>query len=124
MATTMNRGVSNVKQKFEGPAQNNSRTRLNKNQSIKLYRKKQKRREIQNSEIQKLVSKYEKIDSTAVRNFTDFPLSQRTKLGLKDGGYFEPTEIQKESVGLALRGLDILGAAKTGSGKTLAFLIP
>ena len=26
--------------------------------------------------------------------------------------------------GLALRGLDILGAAKTGSGKTLAFIIP
>jgi len=25
---------------------------------------------------------------------------------------------------LALRGLDILGAAKTGSGKTLAFIIP
>ena len=28
------------------------------------------------------------------------------------------------NTGLALRGLDILGAAKTGSGKTLAFLIP
>jgi superfamily II DNA/RNA helicase len=27
-------------------------------------------------------------------------------------------------LGLALRGLDILGAAKTGSGKTLAFIIP
>lgn len=27
-------------------------------------------------------------------------------------------------MGLALRGLDILGAAKTGSGKTLAFIIP
>jgi ATP-dependent RNA helicase DDX10/DBP4 len=27
-------------------------------------------------------------------------------------------------LGLALRGLDILGAAKTGSGKTLAFIVP
>jgi ATP-dependent RNA helicase DDX10/DBP4 len=36
----------------------------------------------------------------------------------------KPTEIQQESIGLSLRGLDILGAAKTGSGKTLAFLIP
>ena len=35
-----------------------------------------------------------------------------------------PTEIQREAIGLALQGHDILGAAKTGSGKTLAFLIP
>ena len=33
------------------------------------------------------------------------------------------TDIQRQSIGLALRGNDIL-AAKTGSGKTLAFLIP
>lgn len=35
-----------------------------------------------------------------------------------------PTEIQKQSIGFALQGKDILGAAKTGSGKTLAFLVP
>lgn len=35
-----------------------------------------------------------------------------------------PTEIQKQSIGYALQGKDILGAAQTGSGKTLAFLIP
>lgn len=35
-----------------------------------------------------------------------------------------PTEIQKESIGIALQGHDVLAAAKTGSGKTLAFLIP
>lgn len=34
------------------------------------------------------------------------------------------TDIQRQSIGLALQGNDILGAAKTGSGKTLAFLIP
>lgn len=34
------------------------------------------------------------------------------------------TDIQKQSIGLAFQGNDILGAAKTGSGKTLAFLIP
>lgn len=38
--------------------------------------------------------------------------------------YTTPTEIQRESIGIALRGYDLLGAAKTGSGKTLAFLIP
>lgn len=34
------------------------------------------------------------------------------------------TDIQAKAVPLALKGHDILGAAKTGSGKTLAFLIP
>lgn len=52
------------------------------------------------------------------------PLSTQTLKGLKDSGYFDLTDIQKQSIGLALKGNDILGAAKTGSGKTLAFLIP
>lgn len=43
---------------------------------------------------------------------------------MKECGYHKPTEIQKETIGLALNGKDILGAAQTGSGKTLAFLIP
>ena len=34
------------------------------------------------------------------------------------------TDIQARSIPLALKGRDILGAARTGSGKTLAFLIP
>jgi ATP-dependent RNA helicase DDX10/DBP4 len=44
--------------------------------------------------------------------------------GLKNGKYEKPTEIQRQSIGYALAGKDILGAAKTGSGKTLAFLLP
>jgi len=44
--------------------------------------------------------------------------------GLEKARYTSPTEIQRESIGIALRGYDLLGAAKTGSGKTLAFLIP
>ena len=44
--------------------------------------------------------------------------------GLSSAGYTSPTEIQKEGIVIALRGCDVLGAAKTGSGKTLAFLIP
>jgi ATP-dependent RNA helicase DDX10/DBP4 len=59
-----------------------------------------------------------------VKSFKDFPLSHKTLKGLKESGYMKPTEIQKESIGFSLRGLDILGAAKTGSGKTLAFIIP
>jgi ATP-dependent RNA helicase DDX10/DBP4 len=34
------------------------------------------------------------------------------------------TDIQQRAVPLALKGKDVLGAARTGSGKTLAFLIP
>ena len=59
-----------------------------------------------------------------MKNFDDFPLSEETKKALKECGYEVPTQIQKETLALCLRGLDILGAAKTGSGKTLAFLIP
>lgn len=44
--------------------------------------------------------------------------------GLKECNYMTPTEIQRQAIGYALQGKDILGAAKTGSGKTLAFLIP
>uniref|UniRef100_A0A9J7XS75 ATP-dependent RNA helicase n=1 Tax=Cyprinus carpio carpio TaxID=630221 RepID=A0A9J7XS75_CYPCA len=44
--------------------------------------------------------------------------------GLHEGQYRQPTEIQRQTIGFALQGRDVLGAAKTGSGKTLAFLIP
>ncbi|GAB6020065.1 ATPdependent RNA helicase [Chamberlinius hualienensis] len=64
------------------------------------------------------------VDTSQIKRFLDLPISQKTLIGLKSSGYEEPTEIQKEALPLALRGLDILGAAKTGSGKTLAFMIP
>jgi len=44
--------------------------------------------------------------------------------GLKKAHYTTMTDIQKKALPLALKGRDILGAAKTGSGKTLAFIIP
>uniref|UniRef100_A0A4W5M131 ATP-dependent RNA helicase n=1 Tax=Hucho hucho TaxID=62062 RepID=A0A4W5M131_9TELE len=43
---------------------------------------------------------------------------------LMEAQYRQPTEIQRQTIGFALQGKDVLGAAKTGSGKTLAFLIP
>ncbi|GFX19189.1 probable ATP-dependent RNA helicase DDX10 [Trichonephila clavipes] len=70
-----------------------------------------------------LFNKWHKFDSLS-NSFEDYPLSERTKKALSRWGYFAPTEIQKESIGLALKGHDILGAAKTGSGKTLAFIVP
>lgn len=45
-------------------------------------------------------------------------------LALENCGYITPTEIQRQGIPIALKGQDLLGAAKTGSGKTLAFLIP
>jgi len=71
-----------------------------------------------------LKAKYENIDTKCIKTFSDFPISSETLKALKEDNFVTPTEIQKESIGLALQGHDILGAAKTGSGKTLAFLIP
>eukprot|EP00127_Corallochytrium_limacisporum_P004020 Clim_evm69s156 gene=Clim_evmTU69s156 len=56
--------------------------------------------------------------------FSQLPLSSRTQAGLRDAGYTTMTSVQCKSVGRALTGRNVLGAAKTGSGKTLAFVIP
>lgn len=59
-----------------------------------------------------------------VTKFTDLPLSSPTRSGL-DASHFQTlTDIQAKAIGPALKGRDILGAAKTGSGKTLAFMVP
>ena len=77
-------------------------------------------------EIKELRSQYENIpcDKTLIKRFQDFPLSHKTLKGLADANFVQPTDIQRESIGPALQGKDVLGAAITGSGKTLAFLIP
>ena len=56
--------------------------------------------------------------------FASLPLSQSTASGLEASHYKILTDIQRQAVPYALKGSDILGAAKTGSGKTLAFLVP
>jgi ATP-dependent RNA helicase DDX10/DBP4 len=57
-------------------------------------------------------------------SFSDLPLSAPTVEGLKAAHFSTLTDIQSKAIPLALKGADILGAAKTGSGKTLAFLVP
>ncbi|KAE8442557.1 ATP-dependent RNA helicase dbp4 [Mollisiaceae sp. DMI_Dod_QoI] len=61
---------------------------------------------------------------TDVKDFSDLPLSQPTSRGLDASHFKKLTDIQSKAVPLALKGRDILGAAKTGSGKTLSFLVP
>lgn len=77
-------------------------------------------------EIKELRSRYKSIscEKNVIKQFQDFPLSQKTLKGLTDANFIQPTDIQRESIGPALQGKDVLGAAITGSGKTLAFLIP
>ncbi|KAH7912865.1 DEAD-domain-containing protein [Hygrophoropsis aurantiaca] len=58
------------------------------------------------------------------RAFTDLPISEFTKRGLKKSFFVNMTDIQATSIPISLKGKDVLGAARTGSGKTLAFLIP
>lgn len=78
----------------------------------------------ENKEISQLQQKYASIEPKNIQFFSDFPLSRHTQKGLKRSNYNKPTEIQKQSIGYALQGRDVLGAAITGSGKTLCFLIP
>ena len=59
-----------------------------------------------------------------LKAFSDLPISNLTKKGLKKSFFVEMTAIQAQSLPISLKGKDVLGAARTGSGKTLAFLIP
>ncbi|KAG6909727.1 hypothetical protein DXG01_015715 [Tephrocybe rancida] len=56
--------------------------------------------------------------------FSDLPISDNTKKGLKKAFFLNMTDIQAKSLPVSLKGKDVLGAARTGSGKTLAFLVP
>jgi ATP-dependent RNA helicase DDX10/DBP4 len=84
-----------------------------------------KRKEQQES-LSKLQKAVDELDpkSVDVHNFTDLPLSAATAAGLRASHFESLTDIQARAIPLALKGKDILGAAKTGSGKTLAFLVP
>lgn len=94
-----------------------------KKEKVKIYPRKKKSTP-ESAIIEQLQQKYSTIDLELVKSFSDLPLSQNTLKGLKKSSYVTPTDIQRETIKLALQGQDILGAAETGSGKTLAFLIP
>ncbi|TKA66574.1 ATP-dependent RNA helicase DBP4 [Friedmanniomyces simplex] len=83
------------------------------------------KRKRDNVDVEALESAVSVLDSKATyTSFADLPLSDPTREGLKSAHFSTLTDIQAKAVPLALKGRDILGAAKTGSGKTLAFLVP
>ena len=90
----------------------------------RVFKKPLPRWKVELREIEEVSARYDDLKSEEVNKFADLPLSEHTQEGLKAAGYSNPTEIQREAIPLALKGNDVLGAAKTGSGKTLAFLIP
>ncbi|XP_052669039.1 probable ATP-dependent RNA helicase DDX10 [Harpia harpyja] len=93
---------------------------------LRLQRKERKRPEwqVEREGIGRLVQRYPEINASEIQRFSDFPLSKKTLKGLQEAQYRMVTEIQRQTIGLALQGKDVLGAAKTGSGKTLAFIVP
>ncbi|XP_064027256.1 probable ATP-dependent RNA helicase DDX10 isoform X1 [Pogoniulus pusillus] len=95
-------------------------------QKLRLQRKERKRPEwqVEREVIGRLVQRYPEINPSEIQRFSDFPLSKKTLKGLQEAQYRMVTEIQRQTIGLALQGKDVLGAAKTGSGKTLAFIVP
>ncbi|NP_001089088.1 DEAD-box helicase 10 S homeolog [Xenopus laevis] len=97
-----------------------------KKDKCKAHRKQNKKPEwqVEKETINRLEERYSEINTSEIERFSDFPLSKKTLRGLVEAQYRLPTEIQKQTIGLALQGKDVLGAAKTGSGKTLAFIIP
>ena len=93
--------------------------KFNKHNSKKFHQKKQfqfkkkvaKHQKVDDN-VASLQSQYQSYDSKSVSSFEELPLSKETIGGLKDAGFTQPTEIQKESIVLALRGLDILGESR------------
>ncbi|CAI6239324.1 unnamed protein product [Periconia digitata] len=84
---------------------------------------KRKREDVDTEKLEQAVAELD-IKNGAYKDFTDLPLSDPTKQGLKASHFAVMTDIQSKAIPLALAGHDILGAAKTGSGKTLSFIIP
>jgi ATP-dependent RNA helicase RhlB len=56
-------------------------------------------------------------------NFNELHLKSRLLHGITDRGYKEMTAVQKQTLEVTLRGLDVAVQSQTGTGKTAAFLI-
>ena len=58
------------------------------------------------------------------QRFDNWQLKQSTLNGLQSLGWEKATQVQRDTVPIALAGNDVIGQARTGSGKTGAFGIP
>ncbi|KZZ87723.1 ATP-dependent RNA helicase DBP4 [Ascosphaera apis ARSEF 7405] len=106
------------------PRDNESRKGKKGPKPIKENGRQLKRKRIE-LDLSTLKQRVEELDSkTPLKTFAELPLSEPTMNGLTGSHYKSMTDIQAKALPFALKGRDILGAAKTGSGKTLAFLIP
>jgi ATP-dependent RNA helicase DDX10/DBP4 len=91
----------------------------------KSQRSKTLKRKRGQEELSSLIQRVEDLDlKETFKSFSDLPLSEPTSSGLASSHYKTLTDIQSRAISHALKGRDVLGAAKTGSGKTLAFLVP
>ncbi|EGS21889.1 ATP-dependent RNA helicase-like protein [Thermochaetoides thermophila DSM 1495] len=92
----------------------------------KLEPSRKVKRQKEKENLEKLQNAIDQLDpkNPDLKKFADLPLCEPTASGLRASHYEVMTDIQRAAIPLALKGRDILGAAKTGSGKTLAFLVP
>ncbi|RYP15893.1 hypothetical protein DL765_005427 [Monosporascus sp. GIB2] len=83
------------------------------------------KRKREQEDLQKLQNAVDEFDlKSNVTKFSELPLTAPTASGLGASHFENLTDIQAKAIPLALKGRDVLAAAKTGSGKTLAFLVP
>lgn len=57
-------------------------------------------------------------------SFNEFGLLDELLRAVKEEGYTEPTQVQKESIPIILEGSDLLAGSQTGTGKTAGFTLP
>ncbi|KAK3994877.1 putative ATP-dependent RNA helicase [Cladorrhinum sp. PSN332] len=106
------------------------RSKANKSKNPKDLPKKSEAKTLKRKrgqdELERLRAAIKDLDpkSAEITKFTDLPLCEATASGLRASHFEALTDVQRVAIPLALKGKDILGAAKTGSGKTLAFLVP
>ncbi len=65
-----------------------------------------------------------KEDTTMTHQFESMNLAPALLKAIKKMNISKPTEVQSETIPVALKGSDLIGIAQTGSGKTLAFALP
>ncbi|KAL7276022.1 ATP-dependent RNA helicase dbp4 [Rhizina undulata] len=82
------------------------------------------KRKREEEELETLEKRVHEFDPKSITDFSQLPLTKQTASGLDQSHFKTLTDIQRKAIPLALKGKDVLGAAKTGSGKTLAFLVP